>query len=491
MGFIIAIDQGTSSTGISIVTQEGKIIGQVNEPIKVTYPQEGWVEQDPEEIWNSVKNGLNKILNAKAILAREIIGIGITNQRETIVAWDKEDGTPLHKAIVWQCRRTAEHCAKISKNKTLSQKISNITGLGIDPYFSSTKMAWLLKNSRSVQASAEKNRLCFGTIDSYLNFRLTGEFKTDVTNASRTQLMDIKKLKWSPELLKIFGIPINTLPQIEKSRADFGLVKTIPNLEGIPVRAILGDQQAALFGQLCFSLGDAKCTLGTGSFLLKNIGTKPIPPKNGILCTLAWSIPSLPTVYALEASAFTCGSLMTWGAKILGAKDVAELLSWAQKVKHSEDVHFVPALSGLGTPYWKPNARAQWSGLNLSTTKEHLALSLVESVVLQNLDLITAMKKNSGHKMGVLKLDGGVTESSFLCQMHADILQQTVICDTSGDSTTMGVALMAGWGVFWNSYSELKDLKFKNEVYTPQGSSEAVQNLITKHQTQMKKQISK
>lgn len=472
--YIMAIDQGTTGTTVSLINQQGESIAKVNEEFEQIYPKAGWVEHNPEHIWKSVESCISKTLELGHIKGRDIAGIGITNQRETTIVWNRKTGKPIYNAIVWQCRRTTDFCEKLKK-KGLANKIKNKTGLVVDPYFSGSKFNWILNNVKGAKVKARKGELAGGTIDTFLLWRLTkGQaHKTEVSNASRTQLMNIKTCTWDKELLKIFNVPEQILPEICKSSGEFGTTKGIAGLpDGIPISGIAGDQQAALFGQTCFNAGEAKCTFGTGSFLLMNTGTKPLKSKSGILTTVAWQLKDQKTpVYALEGGAFLCGAAVQWlrdELQIIDSSPAIEVL--ASEVKDADGVEFVPAMAGLGAPYWDPNARGAIVGITRGTNRSHIARATLDAMALQNVDILNAMQKDLGKKLKALRVDGGAAANNLLMQLQANYLGQNLFRPKMIETTAAGAAYLAGLGIgFWSDLNEIKkvwkiDKEFKNKI---------------------------
>ncbi|MFN8946049.1 MAG: glycerol kinase GlpK, partial [Pseudobdellovibrionaceae bacterium] len=478
---------GTTSTRSILVNKQGKMIAQDSQPFQQYFPKPGWVEHDPEEIWQSVLKTMKAVIKKSKINSEQIHSIGITNQRETVVAWNKKTGQSLYHAIVWQCRRTETHCQKIrlKEKGKLAKKIHHKTGLMIDPYFSSTKMSWLLNNVRSVKAAREEGNLCFGTIDAYLLFRLTSgnSFFTDVSNASRTMLMNLETTAWDLDLLNIFGIHFDELPQIQSSDALFGKTKGVDFLsDSTSIHGVLGDQQAALFGQLCFKPTEVKCTFGTGSFILFNTGTKKIRSKSKLLTTVAWKMGTQKTVYALEGGAFVCGAAVQWLRDQLGMiKSSDEIETLAQSVSGSEGVEFVPALTGLGAPYWRADARGVICGLTRGSNKSHIAYATLEAMALQNVEIIQAMENDMGKKIKTLKVDGGATANQLLLQLQSDFLGAQVIRPKELETTALGVAYMAGLGShFWSGFDEIEKLWIKQKDFLPQMNLKTRTNRMTK-----------
>lgn len=457
--YILAIDQGTTGTTAVIFNNSGVGVAKGYCEIPQHYPKPAWVEHDPSDIIESVKKSITEAL--KSVDAKDIVGIGITNQRETVLAWDKTTGISKHKAIVWQCRRTTEYTEKLKANKKLAQKIFKTTGLVVDPYFSSSKIAWLLKNK------FVGNNDIVGTIDSYLVWNLTGGEKhiTDVSNASRTQLMSLKTLSWDKEMLKIFKIPEKILPKITPSSGNLGVTKNFAPLpDGIPITGIVGDQQSALFGQGAFAAGKAKCTFGTGSFILMNIGEKVKFSSKRLLTTVAWQIDQQKPVYAFEGGAFVCGAAVQFlrdQLKFLKtAKDVEE---WAQKANPESLVQCVPAYSGLGAPFWNPDARAAFLGFSRGDGIAEMCFATLEGMALQNADIIKAMEADAKSKLKSLNVDGGASSNNLLMQTQSDVLGTEVLRPEWIESTSRGAAFMAGLSLGLWSFKDIQNI-IKGEV---------------------------
>lgn len=473
MKYILSIDQGTTGTTASLVNEHAQIVSKADQDFPQIYPQPAWVEHDPEEIWKSVVATINKAMSLQKTSWKDIAAIGITNQRETVVVWDRKTGKPIYNAIVWQCRRTSQICDRLRKNKKTVQKIRRLTGLVVDPYFTATKVQWILDHVPGARQRANSGELALGTIDSFLVWRLTGGevHATDVTNASRTQLMNIKTGQWDPELLKIFKIPESLLPTIKSSSGVFGHTKTNDATQaGIPISGVAGDQQSALFGQACFEPGEAKCTYGTGSFILMNTGKKMILSKSGLLTTVAWQLAGESHMtYALEGSVFVCGAAVQWlrdGLKIIKSSD--EIESLAKSVSSTEGVEFVPALTGLGAPYWDAEARGLITGLTRGTTSAHVARATLEAMALQNCDLLFAMEKDAGKRLKRLKVDGGASSNNLLMQLQSDYLKTPIDRPKNVETTSLGAAFLAGLGIkFWKSKDELKTIWAKDQEFKP------------------------
>jgi glycerol kinase len=464
--YILAIDQGTTGSTLSLVNAQGEIVGQVDQDFQQIYPKPGWVEHRPEDIWKSVALNIPKLLRRNKVQASQIAGIGITNQRETVVMWNRKTSKPLHNALVWQDRRTTEFCESI-KSAGHEALIKLKTGLVIDPYFSASKIHWLLKNLSPVIADIR-----VGTIDSFLIDRLShGQSHiTDVSNASRTQLMNIETCDWDDELLKIFSVPKSILPRIVSSSGLLAKTKGLKFLpDDIPISGIAGDQQAALFGQNCIRVGEAKCTFGTGSFLLINTGEKQLSSNFGLLTTVAWRLKdSEKPVYALEGGAFMCGAAVQFLRDQLGfIKTSSEVESLAKKVSDSQGVEFVPALTGLGAPYWDAGARGLICGLTRGSTRAHIARATLEAMALQNTEILIAMQKDLGHDLLSVKVDGGASSNNLLMQLQADYLGTKVIRPKNIESTSLGAAYLAGLGVgFWKMH-DLQKIWKVDKIFAP------------------------
>jgi len=462
--FILAIDQGTTGSTALILDEELNIQGKATQDFPQHYPQPGWVEHDLNEVWGSVVSAVRSVLEKTGVSPSKIAAIGITNQRETTAFWEKErEGAPLGRAIVWQDRRTASFCQALKK-RGLEKGIQKKTGLLLDPYFSATKIHWRLQNDPDLRKRALKGEVCFGTLDSYLLYRLTREHGTDVSNASRTLLMNLKSRTWDEELLRLFKVPREILPEIKGSAILYGKTKGVSFLpDGIPVTGIAGDQQAALFGQACFKKGNAKCTYGTGAFALVNTGNTPVFSKNRMLTTLAWEMGGKPT-YALEGSAFIAGAAVQWlrdGLSFFEASSEIEEL--ACSVESSEGVLFVPALSGMGAPHWIPGATGLLTGITRGSTRAHLARATLEGIALQVTELLTAMKSDLGQALTPLKVDGGASANNLLMQIQADFLKTPLVRSQVIETTALGAALQAGLGVgLWKSLDEINK-KWKEE----------------------------
>ena len=469
MEYILAIDQGTTGSRAVVYDKYGKKIAASYHEFKQYFPRPGWVEHNPREIWQSVNNSIQEVL--KDIPAASIAAIGITNQRETTIVWDKDTGKPVYNAIVWQCRRTAAACDALKNKRGEGEFFRSRTGLPIDAYFSATKLAWILKNVPGALPKAKKGKLLFGTTDSWVLWQLTGAMvhATDYTNAGRTMLFNINKLEWDKDILGKFNIPSLILPRALPSSGIFGVSAKIGRLgQGIPISGIAGDQQAALFGQACFAPGTLKNTYGTGAFMLLNTGKNRPVSKYGLITTLACG-PQAEPVYALEGSIFIAGAAIQWlrdGLKILDKASQSQDLALA--LKDNEGVYFVPALTGLGAPYWDQNARGLINGITRGTTRQHLARAALEAMCYQTMDVMTAMKKDSGLSIKDLKIDGGASANDFLCQFQADISGVNVLRPRVIETTSLGAAYLAGLAVgYWKNTGEIKKCWRLDRVFKP------------------------
>jgi glycerol kinase len=468
--YVLAIDQGTTGSTIIIFNKQGKIISRAYREFPQIYPKPGWVEHDPMKIWQSVKLTIADALKAGKIKGSEIAAIGITNQRETTIIWDRKTGKPIYNAIVWQCRRTAPICDWLKK-KGLGPYVQQATGLKIDAYFSGTKIKWVLDNVRDARRETRDAKLAFGTVDTWIIYNLTARktHVTDYSNASRTMVFNIRKLDWDNKLLKALDIPRSLLPKVVPSSGIAGKTKGIGVLpDGIPIAGIAGDQQAALFGQGCYEPGDIKNTYGTGCFMLVNTGTKAVKSNTGLLTTIAWGIDK-KVYYALEGSVFIAGAAIQWirdGLKLI--KKAPETEAIARSVPDTGGVYFVPAFVGLGAPYWNMYARGTITGITRGTSQAHIVRATLESLAYQTKDVLLCMQKDSGLKIKSMKVDGKATENNFLMQFQADILPVKVIRPKIIDTTALGAAYLAGLGVgFWKSPSEIKKLWRIDKAFGP------------------------
>ena len=454
--YLLAIDQGTTGTTSLLVNERQEVVDRSYREFPQLYPQAGWVEHDPEAIWSSVLATISELMERHA--GCELAAIGITNQRETTVVWERQSGRPIYNAIVWQCRRTEAFCQTL-RQAGHSDRFRQATGLVLDPYFSGTKIKWILDHTQS-QARAENGELAFGTIDSFLVSRLTNQrvHATDTTNASRTLMMNLASGHWDSWCLEQLGVPKAILPEIKPCDALFGTTQGVPGLaDGIPIHGVLGDQHAALFGQACFAPGEAKCTYGTGAFLLANVGDNPVHSTRGLLATPAWNL-SGKTTYALEGSTFIAGAAVQWLRDGLGLIDKApQIEALAASVNDSGGVIFVPALAGLGAPHWRADARGAFFGLTRGTTKAHFARAVLDGIALQIVDLLDAITADSGVSINRLRVDGGAAANNLLMQTQSDLLHVPIDRPPMLEATGLGAALVAGLGVgFLSSLDRLK-----------------------------------
>ena len=458
MGYILALDQGTTSSRAILFNEAGAIAATAQHEFQQFYPQAGWVEHDPTEILSSQLSCAIEVLGKLGARPRDVAAIGITNQRETVIVWDRATGKPIHPAIVWQDRRTAAHCKELEESG-VGEELSSRTGLVIDPYFSATKVAWILNNVEGARASAERGELAFGTVDSWLIWHLTSGSKhvTDVTNASRTQLYNIVKGEWDEELLRIFNIPASLLPKVVWSSENVGDVTTTLGLGGIPIAGIAGDQQAALFGQLCWAEGEAKNTYGTGCFLLQNVGIKFVRSRHRLITTLAASA-SRRLEYALEGSIFIGGAVVQWlrdNLKIIGSSADVEAL--AASVPDAGGVVFVPAFVGLGAPHWDAHAAGMLIGLRRDTNPGHIARAALEAIAFQVADVLEAVHSETSTPLSALRVDGGASVNDLMMQFQADILGVPVVRPQVTETTALGAAYLAGLATgFWAGPEELR-----------------------------------
>lgn len=456
--YLLALDQGTTSSRCIIFDRHGKVCSKVQREFAQIFPQDGWVEQDATEIWASQMGVALEAMLLKGINAEEIAAIGITNQRETVVVWEKDTGKPIYHAIVWQCRRTAAACDELKRNG-MEEEIRSRTGLLIDPYFSATKLRWILDHVEGAARRAQNGELLFGTIDTWLIYQLTGGkvHATDPSNAARTMLFNIHTMQWDEELLRLFDIPACMMPTVMPSSGIFG--QTDPRLFGrsIPIAGVAGDQQAALFGQCGFDEGDVKNTYGTGGFLLMNTGTRAVTPKQGLLTTVGWQI-GKDTHYVLEGSVFVCGAVIQWLRDGLGLlKRASDSEKMALKVQDNAGVYLVPAFVGLGAPYWDAYARGCLQGLTRATNKNHIVRAALESMAYQTADVLFAMRSETGVPLTALRVDGGAAENNFLLQFQSDILDLPLLRPACVETTAWGAASLAGLAV--GVYADLEELR--------------------------------
>ena len=471
---ILAIDQGTTGTTCLVFDDGARLTGRAYREFEQHFPQPGWVEHDAEEIWDSSLAVAKEALDAAGVAPAELRAIGITNQRETVVCWDRRTGRPLHRAIVWQDRRTAARCEEL-RQQGHEPRVRAVTGLVIDAYFSATKIEWMLQN---VDGLRDRD-CCFGTIDAWLTFKLTGRAVTDCTNASRTLLFDIHALDWDPELCELFGVRGDQLPEVAASAEVYG--ETLPDAffgASVPVAGIAGDQQAALFGQACIEPGLGKNTYGTGSFVLMNAGRTPPPVSEGLLTTVAWGLQDR-TDYALEASVFVTGAAVQWlrdGLGLIAAAEETERMAAA--LESNDGVYFVPALTGLGSPHWDPYARGTIVGLTRGTGREHLARAALEAIAYQTADAVEAMEAASGERLAELRADGGATANAWLMQFQADVLRRPVIVPEVAETTALGAAYLAGVGAGAWTLEQVSGLWREAARYEPRMGDDERRSLL-------------
>ncbi len=489
--YIMALDQGTTSSRCIIFEKDGKIVSVVQREFPQIFPKEGWVEHDPMTIWSTQIAAVTEAFLKIGATWDEIAGIGITNQRETIVLWDKKTGIPVYNAIVWQCRRTADYCKSLEE-RGYSEMIKEKTGLLLDPYFSASKLLWILDNVEGARERAERGELCFGTIDTWLIWNLTGGkvHATDYSNASRTMLFNINTLDWDEELLSLFNIPRSVLPKVYPSSYIYGY--TDPTVFGaeLPIGGVCGDQQAALFGQCRFAEGELKNTYGTGAFLLMNTGNKPQITDSGLITTIAWGLGG-EVSYALEGSVFVCGAAIQWlrdGLKLIESAQDSEY--YASKVKDSGGVLVVPAFAGLGAPWWDPYARGIIIGLTRATTKNHIIRATLESMAYQTADVIDLMEKTTKIKVSELAVDGGASGNNLLLDFQADILGIPVERPACIESTALGAAYLAGLSTgFYSSLEEIKANRKTEKTVMPKKDDEWRREQLTKWRKAIKRSL--
>lgn len=490
--YILALDQGTSSSRAIVFDEKGTTCAVAQREFRQIFPQSGWVEHDPHEIWASQASVIAEAISIMDINGLNLAGIGITNQRETTIVWDSETEEPIYNAIVWQDRRTSDYCDELKK-QGLTDMIRQKTGLIIDAYFSATKIKWILDNVAGARKRAEKGKLMFGTVDTWLIWRLTrGEVHvTDVSNASRTMLFNINTLDWNQELLDLFGIPRSMMPEVKSSSEVYGHTKTTIFAHKVPISGIAGDQQAALFGQMCTEPGMVKNTYGTGCFLLMNSGEKPILSQNNLITTVAWKIGDKVN-YALEGSIFVGGSVVQWlrdGLHVINSSSEVEAL--ASQVPDTNGVYFVPALTGLGAPWWDQYARGTITGISRGTTTAHIARAALEGIAYQTMDITAAMSRDAGVPLRELKVDGGASRNNLLMQFQADILGTKVIRPQVVETTAMGAAYLAGLAVgYWSSIDEIRKQWQVDRVFEPSWDEKQIQTARSGWEDAVKRTLS-
>ncbi|NNN09336.1 MAG: glycerol kinase GlpK [Acidimicrobiaceae bacterium] len=473
--YVLAIDSGTTSTRSVVVDPDGRIVASASEQITQYFPQLGWVEHDPEEIWRGVLTTMRSALAHTSVRASDLVGLGITNQRETVVAWERATGRPVHRAIVWQDRRGADACATLQREGA-STLVMARTGLHLDPYFSATKIAWILDHVAGLRQSAQRGEICVGTIDSWILWRLSGGrvHATDATNASRTSLMDLRRVAWDDELCRLFDVPREVLPSIERSESFFAETDADVLGGAVPITGILGDQQAALLGQGCVRVGQTKSTYGTGSFVLQHTGTQVLTETGSLIATAAGTENDAPQEYALEGSIFVTGAAIQWLRDALGIIDtVEESEALAASLEDNGDVWFVPALTGLGAPQWDPHARGTVLGITRGTTRAHLARAALEGIAYQTRDVIDEMNIQSRVALRELKVDGAATSNRWLMQFQSDVLGVPVVVAPHAEATALGVAFAAGVRAgLWSRHDELGALLGEGVRYEPTMSTD-------------------
>ncbi|MFA6635830.1 MAG: glycerol kinase GlpK [Candidatus Omnitrophota bacterium] len=491
MKYILAIDQGTTGSRAVVYDKNGREIASHYNEFKQYFPRPGWVEHDAEEIWESVNKSVQKVL--VKVPAKKIEAIGITNQRETVVVWDRRGGRPVTKAIVWQCRRTAEKCNMLKRNKKVCGDILQKTGLPVDAYFSASKIEWILTSSSAISQRARSGDIVFGTIDSWLLWKLTGGkvHATDHTNASRTMLFNINTKKWDDGLFRVFNVPRAMAPEVRESSGLFGATVRLNGLPaGIPITGIAGDQQSALFGQACFDKGGIKNTYGTGCFILLNSGKNKPAGKDGLITTLGCG-PKGRAVYVLEGSIFIAGAAVQWLRDSLGVLSSSEeSRDMSEKVKDNGGVYFVPALAGLGAPHWKSDARGLITGITRGTKREHIVRAALEAMCYQTKDVLDVMQKGSGCKVKSLKIDGGASKNDFLCQFQSDILGIDVVRPKVTETTSLGAAYLAGLGTgYWKGVEDIRKCWRADRTFTPMMTKRKRKTLIAEWDKAVKRTI--
>ena len=486
--YVLAFDQGTTSSRAIVFDKNGSVVAVAQKEFKQIYPQPGWVEHDPNEIWYTQVSVAAEAVVKAGLSVKDIITIGITNQRETTIVWDRETHEPIHNAIVWQDRRTAAFCDELHKDGT-AKDIQQRTGLIADAYFSATKVKWLLDNVPGARQKAENGKLCFGTVDSWLLWKLTnGQVHvTDVSNASRTMLFNIHTLEWDNELLKIFNVPSSMLPQVKSNSEVYGYTENVLTGNMVPVSGMAGDQQAALFGQMCVKAGMVKNTYGTGCFMLMNTGNKPVLSNNNLLTTIGWKIKH-EVQYALEGSVFIAGAVVQWlrdGLEVI--KTSADIEQLAARVEDNGGVYMVPAFAGLGAPYWDQHARGTIVGITRGTTSAHIGRAALESIAYQTMDVLKAMEADAGFPISELRVDGGATVNNMLMQFQSDILNTLVIRPKITETTALGAAYMAGLAIgYWNGLHEIEEYWQADTIFKPSMDDVKRKSLTDKWSTAVK-----
>jgi glycerol kinase len=479
--YVLALDQGTTSSRAIVFDRAGRARAKAQHEFPQHFPQPGWVEHDAGDLWDTIRRVTRQVMAKAGLKARDLAAVGLTNQRETTVLWDRATGRPLHRAIVWQDRRTAAACARL-RARGLEPVVQRHTGLLLDPYFSGTKLAWLLDHVPGARRRAARGELAFGTVDSWLLWQLTGGrvHATDVSNASRTLLLNLRTGDWDADMLRLLRIPRAVLPEVRPSSGVFGEITALPGLRGVPISGIAGDQQAALFGQACFRPGMAKNTYGTGCFLLLHTGTKPVRSRHRLLTTIAWKLgEGGPLEYALEGSVFTGGAVVQWLRDGLGLiRNSSDIGALAARVPDNGGVFLVPAFTGLGAPHWDAAARGTIVGLTRGSTAAHLARAALESIALQSADLLAAMEADSGVRLRELRVDGGAAANSALMQLQADLLRVRVVRPGTTETTALGAACLAGIAVgFWPDQKALARHWAAEHTFRPKAKPSAMRRL--------------
>ncbi len=479
---ICAIDQGTTGSTAVLLDRQLRVRGRANREFDQIFPKPSWVEHDPETLWQSTLDALGAALDEADCEPNQIVCVGITNQRETTIVWDRETGEPIHNAIVWQDRRTRGQVKQLS-DEGHERRVQQRTGLLLDPYFSGTKISWILDQVDGARPRAARGELAFGTVDSWILWKMTGgeQHRTDISNASRTLLMNLDTGEWDPEMLDLFNVPREILPDIRGNADIFGEVKDVPGIaDGTPISGMAGDQQSALFGQACFQEGEAKCTYGTGAFLLMNTGNEAVLSNHRLLSSAAWEIDGEVT-YCLEGSAFLAGAMVQWLRDGLGIIDDAEEVeTLARSVSSSEEVVVVPSLSGLGAPHWNPDARGVIWGMTRGTRDAHIARATLEGIALQNVDILTAMEHDSGDRLKTLKVDGGASSNDLLMQMQSDFLDCEIVRPWMTETTVLGAALLAGLGAgVFEDLGDIRQTWRENRTFSPSMGEEERQRHLS------------
>jgi glycerol kinase len=489
MNYILAIDQGTTGTTALLMDTDLNRVAEANVDFEQHFPKPGWVEHDLEEIWSAVTQTVREV--TKHVDPRKILALGITNQRETICFWDRKTNEPIARAIVWQDRRTADICEQL-RAKGTEPFFQDNTGLLVDPYFSGTKIGWALKNWGHVQAAHKAGRLAVGTIDSYLIARLSGGavHATEPSNASRTLCFHLTQHKWDADLCATLGVPTDIFPEVMPSTGTFALTRGFASLpDGIPITGVLGDQQSALMGQACLKEGTAKCTYGTGAFMLMNTGRKPFKSRHRLVTTVAWALADGSYTYALEGSAFIAGAAVQWvrdGLQFI--RDASEIEPLAASVPSSEGVVFVPALAGLGAPYWDPNATGMFTGITRGTTRAHMARAVLEGIAFQNAEILTAMQKDSGKPLECLNVDGGASANNLLMQFQADVLGTKLARPKYLETTSLGAVFAAGLGAgIWTELSDIEKTWKEDRIFDPQLDAKGRDETLARWHTAVKR----